>query len=67
MLATAMMYVRVYLLALFFNVSIAEGLTSPFLVYIGVSVAYAVYFLRITQGEEASPHPSWQPKPIQIP
>jgi uncharacterized membrane protein (DUF4010 family) len=48
-LATTMMYVRLFLLALFFNVTIALQLLPYFAVLIVVSVLLAVYFLKFTK------------------
>lgn len=45
-LATTMMYIRIFLLALFFNKDIAMHLAPSFGVFIVVSVAMAVFFLK---------------------
>jgi len=45
-LATTMMYLRIYLLALFFNQEIALKLLPLFLIFIVASVLLAVYFLK---------------------
>ncbi len=46
MLATAMMYVRIYVLAVFFNGAIAASLARSFVVFIVIAIGLAVYFLR---------------------
>ena len=48
-LATTMMYLRLFLLALFFNMSIAMLLLPYFAIFIIVSVLLAVYFLKFTK------------------
>jgi uncharacterized membrane protein (DUF4010 family) len=45
-LATTMMYIRIFLLALFFNKGIALRLAPAFAVFIVVSAAMAVFFLK---------------------
>lgn len=45
-LATTMMFVRIFLLALFFNKEIALKLLPPFLIFIVASVLLALYFLK---------------------
>jgi uncharacterized membrane protein (DUF4010 family) len=45
-LATTMMYLRIFLLALFFNEVIAYKLVPSFLVFIGVSLLLAFYFYK---------------------
>lgn len=45
-LATTMMYLRIFLLALFFNEAIAYKLIPSFLVFIGVSLLLAFYFYK---------------------
>ncbi len=45
-LATTMMYLRIFLLALFFNQEIALKLLPPFLIFIVASVILALYFLK---------------------
>jgi uncharacterized membrane protein (DUF4010 family) len=45
-LATTMMYIRIFLLALFFNKDIAVRLAPAFAVFIVVSAAMAVFFLK---------------------
>ncbi len=46
-LATTMMYVRLFLLALFFNESLALGLIPSFSIFIIISSLIAFYFLKI--------------------
>jgi uncharacterized membrane protein (DUF4010 family) len=46
MLATTMMYVRIFLLALFFNKEIAFRLALPFIIFFVVSSLIAVYFVK---------------------
>ena len=46
LLATTMMYVRIFLLALFFNKDIAYRLLPSFSVFIVVSVLFSVYVLK---------------------
>lgn len=48
-LATTMMYLRVLLLALFFNQAIALQLAPSFAIFIVVSSALAIYFLRFNK------------------
>ncbi len=48
MLATAMMYLRVFLLAVFFNMEIAIHLIPFFAILIAVSIILAIYFFRFT-------------------
>ncbi|WP_166964368.1 MgtC/SapB family protein [Yeosuana marina] len=45
-LATTMMYLRIFLLALFFNETIAYKLVPSFLVFIGVSLLLVFYFYK---------------------
>jgi uncharacterized membrane protein (DUF4010 family) len=45
-LATTMMYVRIFLLALFFNKEIAFQLAPSFLIFILISLAIAIFFLK---------------------
>jgi len=54
LLATAMMYLRVLLLAWFFNPSLAGSLAAPFAVFTLLSVLLAVIFHRL----HTPPHPS---------
>jgi len=49
-LATTMMYVRIFLLALFFNKTIASHLLPSFSVFVVVSVLFAVYLLKFYRG-----------------
>jgi len=51
-LATTMMYVRLFLLALFFNVNIALRLLPSFAVFIVVSAGIAVYLLKYAMKTE---------------
>ena len=56
-LATTMMYVRIFLLALFFNKNIAFRLAPSFLVFIVISSVIAVYFWKFHRkkaGQEVS-------------
>ncbi len=46
LLATTMMYFRIFLLALFFNEEIAIRLVPSFIIFIIASVVIAVYFLK---------------------
>jgi uncharacterized membrane protein (DUF4010 family) len=45
-LATTMMYLRIFLLALFFNQEIAFQLAPSFMIFIVVSSVLAIYFLK---------------------
>jgi uncharacterized membrane protein (DUF4010 family) len=45
-LATTMMYLRIFLLALFFNKEIAFQLAPSFIIFIVISSSIAVYFLK---------------------
>jgi uncharacterized membrane protein (DUF4010 family) len=45
-LATSMMYIRIFLLALFFNKEIAFQLAPTFIVFIIISSILAIYFLK---------------------
>ena len=63
MLATTMMYFRIFLLALFFNKEIAFRILPSFLLFIIVSSLFAVYLLKYhhkkeTQQEAAKVKPS---------
>jgi len=49
MLATTMMYLRIFLLALFFNKEIAFRLALPFILFCVVSSLIAVYFIKFLQ------------------
>ncbi|HET7118831.1 MAG TPA: DUF4010 domain-containing protein [Hanamia sp.] len=51
-LATTMMYVRLFLLALFFNKNIAFQLAPSFAVFIAVSSLIALYFLKFHNNEK---------------
>ena len=51
-LATTMMYVRLFLLALFFNESIALQLAPSFAVFVVISALIALYFLKFHHGEK---------------
>jgi uncharacterized membrane protein (DUF4010 family) len=56
-LATAMMYLRIFLLALFFNVTVAIGLLPYFIVFIIITSLIALYFTKFhiikpQQGDE---------------
>jgi uncharacterized membrane protein (DUF4010 family) len=48
-LATTMMYLRIFLLALFFNPAIAQRLTLPFVVLIVVSLLTAFYIAKFNK------------------
>ena len=52
LLATTMMYVRIFLLALFFNQEIALKLLPSFVIFIVASVILAVYFLKFHHKKE---------------
>ena len=63
MLATTMMYFRIFLLALFFNKEIAFRILPSFLLFIIVSSLFAVYLLKyhhkkVTQQEASKVKPS---------
>ncbi len=45
-LATAMMYLRIFLLALFFNVTVAMGLLPYFIIFIIITSLIALYFTK---------------------
>lgn len=51
-LATTMMYLRIFLLALFFNKEIAYLLMPSFMIFIAVSVGCAVYILKFYHVKE---------------
>ena len=62
-LATTMMYVRLFLLALFFNKTLALELVPSFAVFIIISSLIAFYFLRIhkQQNEQPASTQNFQP------
>jgi len=53
-LATTMMYLRIFLLALFFNKDIAFRLAPSFAVFIIVSIVIALFFLKFHRGKPKS-------------
>jgi uncharacterized membrane protein (DUF4010 family) len=53
-LATTMMYIRLFLLALFFNRTIAVKLLPSFSIFVVISVIIAVYFLKFSKKAAAS-------------
>ena len=55
MLATMMMYVRLFLLALFFNKSVAINLAPSFGIFTAVSFLIAFYFLKFHQKQKQQP------------
>ncbi len=55
LLATAMMYLRIFLLALFFDENIALQLAPYFAIFIALSSLMAFLFLRFGAGKEAVP------------
>lgn len=70
MLATTMMYVRLFLLALFFNQTIAMLLLPSFVVFIVVSVLLALYFLKfrgaVNATEEDKPVVDPHSNPLEL-
>jgi uncharacterized membrane protein (DUF4010 family) len=54
-LATTMMYIRIFLLALFFNKAIAMHLAPAFAVFIVVSAAMAIFFLKFRGNPDKGP------------
>ncbi|HUZ60065.1 MAG TPA: DUF4010 domain-containing protein [Hanamia sp.] len=53
-LATTMMYIRLFLLALFFNKSIAFQLAPSFVIFVLVSSVIALYFLKFQKSRQSS-------------
>jgi len=53
-LATTMMYVRIFLLAFFFNRAIAHRLLPSFSIFIVVSVLFAVYLLKFYNSKNST-------------
>jgi uncharacterized membrane protein (DUF4010 family) len=51
-LATTMMYIRIFLLALFFNVELAILLAPYFAVFVGISAALSFYFLKFSDKKQ---------------
>ncbi len=66
-LATTMMYLRLFLLALFFNTSIALRLAPSFGVLVAVSALIAVYFMRFQKNVGKSQDKTGYVKPHNNP
>ncbi len=54
-LATTMMYLRIFLLALFFNKAIALELAPSFTVFVVVSSTIAIFFIRASKSKSVEP------------
>jgi uncharacterized membrane protein (DUF4010 family) len=69
-LATTMMYLRIFLLALFFNAAVACKLALPFAVCIVASVLTAIYFLRFKPAAirhtDDTPEASTHSNPLEL-